>query len=681
MPRVRRTLISNRRPLMLLSETRAASLRTSVKLEQVPPFGRKLLWVIAGLALAVVPHVPHLAPWIVLLAAAAAALRLTAEIKHWSLPPKWLRILIAFGALIAVLTTYRTLNGVEAGTALLVVMAGMKLLETRTVRDLTVIVFLAYFALFAAFLYNQELLQLPYMLVTAWLLTATLMRIHQTTLTMPVREAVGLTGKMLLQALPLAALLFLFFPRLPGNFWSVPARTQASTGLDDELSPGDVSELSLSGAIAFRAKFDGELPPPTERYWRGPVLHDFDGRTWRRPRTLFVPQEIETRGPTYRYRLTLEPHQRNWIFGLDVVTQWPAREANRTSDFQLLTRRGPISTLTSFDLESATQYTVDGRLPTLMRKFDLYLPEDRNPRSRALAQRLRARAGSDEAFVQAVLNRFREQNYYYTLEPPRLALDSVDDFLFNTQRGFCEHFASAFTMLARAANIPARVVTGYQGGEFNTMGGYLIVRQSDAHAWSEVWIEGRGWIRVDPTAAVAPERIERGIEAAMSASEPVPGRLIRNSRVLSQIRLAWDTANTFWNDQVVEFGEMQQRRLLDRIGIENVSWESLGLALVATFVAFFVALSLYLAWRFRPRARDPVLQVYEQLCRKLAKGGLPRQAHEGPTDYINRIASVKPHVARELAEARAIYINLRYDPSPLRSQLSRLKFIVNQLEI
>lgn len=660
-------------------EHRAAHLSASLKLEQVPPFGRKLLWVIAGLALAVVPHVPHLAPWIVLLAVAAAALRVTAEIKQWALPPKWLRIVIAFGALLAVLGTYRTLNGVEAGTALLVVMAGMKLLETRTVRDLTVIVFLAYFALFSAFLYNQELLRLPYMLLAAWLLTATLMRIHQTTLTMPVREAVGLTGKMLLQALPLAILLFVFFPRLPGNFWSVPARTQATSGLDDELSPGDVSELSLSGAIAFRANFEGELPPPAERYWRGPVLHDFDGRTWRRPRTLFVPQAVDPRGPTYRYRITLEPHQRNWIFGLDVVTNWPGRVARRTSDFQLLSRRGPISTLTSFDLESVTQYSVESRLPTLMRKFDLHLPENRNPRSRVLAQRLRAEASSDEAFVEAVLNRFREQNYYYTLEPPRLALDSVDDFLFNTQRGFCEHFASAFTVLARAANIPARVVTGYQGGEFNALGGYVIVRQSDAHAWSEVWLEGRGWVRVDPTAAVAPERIEQGIEAAMSASEPVPGRLIRNSPLLSQIRLAWDAANTFWNDQVVEFSDLQQRRLLDRIGIDNVGWESLGLALVATFVGFFVVLSLFLAWRFRPRAQDPVLQVYEQLCRKFAKVGLPRLPHEGPSDYIERIAADKPQVARELAEARTIYVNLRYGPSPMRSQLSRLKFIVNQL--
>lgn len=651
-----------------------------LKLENFSPFGRKLLWVIAGLSLAVVPHVPHLSPWIVVLALGAIAARIFLEVKGRSLPPKWLRILVAFGALFGVLISYRTLNGVEAGTALLVVMAGMKLLETRSVRDLTVIVFLSYFALFAAFLYNQELLRLPYLFATAWLLTATLMRVHQTTLTMPAREAAGLTGKMMLQALPLAVLLFVFFPRLPGNFWAIPARSQASTGLDDELSPGDVSELSISSAVAFRAKFTGELPPPSERYWRGPVLHDFDGRTWRRPLPLYIPQVVRPVGESYRYRVTLEPHQRPWIFALDAVTQWPARTM-RTSDMQLILRQGTIATLTSFDLESSTQYVVEAPLPTAMRNADLRLPADRNPRSVALAQRLRAQAGSDEAFVDAVLRMFREQEYFYTLEPPRLERDSVDDFLFNTRRGFCEHFASAFTVLARAAGIPARVVTGYQGGEYNPMGDYVIVRQSDAHAWSEVWLDGKGWVRVDPTAAVAPERIERGLDAAMPASETVPGRMLRTNRFLSSIRLAWDAANTFWNDQVVEFSEIQQRWLASKIGIEDLKLRDLGLAIALTFTVFFIVLSAYLALRFRPRHKDAVQQVYDELCRKFAKANLARLPYEGPNDYFSRLAAARPQLARELAEAQSIYIGLRYGPSPLHSNLSRFKFIVNQLEV
>lgn len=652
-----------------------------------PPMVQRLVWVTGGLVLSVVPHVPHIRAWILLLAAGAAGLRIASELKRWPVLAKWLRSLLAFVALLAVLLDYRTLNGIDAGTALLIVMAGMKLLETRTVRDLTVVLFLAYFALFAAFLYDQSLLRLPYMLVTAWLLTITLMRIHQTATAMPLREAVAITGRMFLQSLPLAILLFLLFPRLPGQFWAVPARGAATTGLSDEMSPGDVSELSISGALAFRVKFDGPMPPPSQRYWRGPVLHDFDGRTWRQPRAAFIPQHVTSGGPTYEYDLMLEPHQQRWIFALDVATGWPGRRASRAADLQLWTRSDPISTLTSFHLQSATTYTVSGDLPWAMRKADLLLPGGRNPRSVALARELRARAGSDEAFIAAVLAKFRDEEYFYTLEPPRLQLDSVDDFLFNTRRGFCEHFASAFTMLARAAGLPARVVTGYQGGEYNPMSGYLVIRQSDAHAWSEVWLEGRGWVRVDPTAAVAPDRIERGIDAALAeGGESLPGSFLRQNAVFGQLRLAWDAANTFWNNQVVAFGEAQQRWLLERLNIGDAGWEQLGIGLALTLIVFFAAMSGYLGWRFRPRAKDPLAQIYEHLCRKLARRGLPRAAHEGPSDYVARVLRARPELAPQLVEARKLYVALRYGPRSWgpqlgRSELSRLKFLVNQLKV
>jgi protein-glutamine gamma-glutamyltransferase len=644
---------------------------------------QRLVWVTGALALAVAPHLTHLTPWVVMLAAVSAAWRLTVEVKHWALPPKWVRILVAFGALLGVLVTYRTLNGVEAGTALLVVMAGMKLLETRSVRDLTVIVFLSYFALFAAFLYEQQLLYLPYMLATAWLLTVTLMRIHESTATLRVREASRITGKMLLQALPLAVLLFLFFPRLPGQFWAVPARSQAATGVSDEMSPGDISDLSISGKIAFRVRFQGDAPPPRERYWRGPVLHDFDGRTWRGGQALFMPQVVTPSGRSYTYRLTLEPHQQRWVFALDAATGWPARRTMRTADLQLVTaRRFPVSTLTSFDLTSSTTYRVESPLPVAMLKSDLRLPPERNPRSVALARELRARAGGDREFIRAVLAKFREEEYFYTLEPPRLERDSVDDFLFNTRRGFCEHFASAFTVLARAAGIPARIVAGYQGGEFNPMGGYYVVRQSDAHAWAEVWLEGDGWVRVDPTAAVAPERIESGsLELALSEDEAAAARFMRQNEFLTSLRFAWDAANTFWNDQIVEFGEVQQRWLLKRLDVDDLRWEHLGVALFLALVGFFIAMSAYLAWRFRPRRRDPVVQAWHALRNKLGAKQLAHQPHEGPVDYLTRVARARPELASELADIRRLYVSLRYGPAPLTSELSRLKFLVNQLRV
>jgi transglutaminase-like putative cysteine protease len=644
-----------------------------------PASSQPLLWVVAVLVLTLLPHYSQLPFWVVLLVGVGIVWRLVIESGQRQLPPRLLRIALAIAAMIGILLTYRTLNGLEAGTAFLALLAGMKLLETRGVRDLTVLVFVAYFLLFAGFLYNQQLVLLPYMLLTAWLLTATLMRIHQKS-PMSVREALLLTGKMSLQALPVAVLLFVFFPRLPGQFWALPARSSAITGLDDEMSPGDVSELSISGAVAFRVKFEGELPPPQERYWRGPVLHEFDGRTWRMSEMPLVPQELQVGEKHYRYRITLEPHNRHWVFPLDVVTDWPQRQMRRTHDLQLMSRNA-ISTLSSFELTSATSYQVMGPLPLSTQRAMLNLPPNRNPRSLELARRMRAQAGDDEAFIRAVLDMFREQEYFYTLEPPRLEADSVDDFLFNTRRGFCEHFASAFTFMARAAGIPARVVTGYQGGDFNPLGGHLIVRQSDAHAWSEVWIDGRGWVRVDPTAAVAPERVERGIDAAMDESEPVPGRVFRRSSVLSRVLLAWDAVNAFWNDQIIEFGASQQRSLLQWLGIDQPDWRNLGVALAITLAGFFAILSAYLAWQFRPRARDPVAEVYQHLCRKLARHQLARQPHEGPDDYLGRVIEAKPALAAQLSEIRTLYISLRYGPSPLSSSLSRLKFLVGQLEL
>ena len=643
-----------------------------------PLFTQQLIWVAGCFALTVAPHLGDVRPWLTLLATITVVWRVTIALRHWRLPPKWVRIAIAFAAMLGVLVTYRTLNGLEAGTAFLIVMGAMKLLETHNQRDLTIVLFVSYFLLFAGFLYDQQILLLPYMLVAVWILTATLMRIHQGSPMKPV-EALSSTAKMFVQALPLAALLFLLFPRLPGQFWAVPARQAAQTGIDDEVSPGDVSELSISGAIAFRVKFDGELPPPRERYWRGPVLHDFDGRTWRRPQYPFVERPIVPTGETYAYRLVLEPHNRFWLFALDAPTAWP-RGTRRTFDYQLLSNRR-VSALSAYSLQSNTRYRVDGPLPRLLRQADLRLPPNRNPRSIELARRMRAEAASDEAFVDAVLQMFRSQEYFYTLEPPRLEQHSVDDFLFTTRRGFCEHFASAFTMLARAAGIPARVVAGYQGGEFNPISSYLIVRQSDAHAWSEVWFENRGWVRVDPTAAVAPERIERGINAAISEEESVPGRIFARSSFLTQMRNAWDALNTYWNDNIVEFGQGHQRSLLEKLGIDDPDWRELGTGLVMTFVAFFATLSLFLFLRYRPPRRHPLVQTYETLCKRFAKQNLPRAAHEGPSDYLNRLSAMRPELAAQLNEIRGLYVSLRYGPTPLDSEFSRLKFLVNQLRV
>jgi protein-glutamine gamma-glutamyltransferase len=330
---------------------------------------------------------------------------------------------------------------------------------------------------------------------------------------------------MLAFAAPVALVMFLLFPRVPGPFWALPSRSAAGlTGLSDEMSPGMISQLIQSDEIAFRVSFEGPEPPQSALYWRGPVLERFDGSTWRDLERL--PQlspRMQLRGPSFRYRITLEPHGRAWLLALDFPARWSDRDAMLTNEFQLVSRR-PIDSAHALEIESWPEASPEPELSPLLRMRNLQQPEGRNPRSTELAIALRAAAGSDAAFVDAVLRHFREQPFVYTLQPPLLgSVHPVDEFMFRTRRGFCEHYASAFTLMARAAGVPARVVTGYQGGEVNPISNRLVVRQSDAHAWSEVWLEGRGWTRVDPTGAVAPNRIELSLGDALPAGERVPG--------------------------------------------------------------------------------------------------------------------------------------------------------------
>lgn len=648
--------------------------------ERAEPHLRGLPWVIAALGAALAPHVPFLPAWATLLLVAAGAWRWEADRRRWPLPPKWLRVIAVAAVTLGVLATYRTVNGIEAGTVLLALMAGVKLLETRGARDLTVLTFIGYFLLYAALLRDQRMPQLPYLLGVAVFATAALMRVHAGAAGDAGRDVLRRSAALLLQALPLALLLFVLFPRLPGPFWGIASGDQARTGLGDEMTPGDISDLSVSGAVAFRVRFDGAVPPPAQRYWRGPVLHDFDGRSWRRPSAqAFPPQDVEYVGEPVDYQITLEPTDRPWILALDLPAEWPAREASRSYDFQLVAARR-LTAVSSFRLRSYPRFVAGVDLPQSLRIKDTRLPPAGNPRSRALARELAARHGGDAvAITRELLAMFREQPYVYTLDPPKLADNAMDEFLFETRRGFCEHYASAYTLLMRAAGVPARVVTGYQGGEFNPIGGYLIVRQSDAHAWSEIWVEGRGWLRVDPTAAVAPERIEQNLVRALAADEPAPGRLRDASDLWLQVELGWDTLNDFWNERVVRFSAARQLDLLERLGFEDPDWQTLGLGLAASLAGFFVALSAYLAWRYREPPRDWPARLHATVVRRLGRRGLVPGSGEGPVAFLDRAGQACPDLAHDLAAIRTLYVELRYGPLPTETDLRRLKHLVNRL--
>jgi transglutaminase-like putative cysteine protease len=632
---------------------------------------RRLFVTCGALALALAPHVTHLPVWISAGFVGSVLWRLLAEQRGWALPRRSLRAGAALGATLAVFAGYRTLNGLEAGTALLSVMACLKLLETRAPRDHAVLVFVGYLLCLATLLVEQSFVRLGYVLAAVWLLTAALARVHRPVEANTEVRPFRLAARLLALGLPLAVVLFLFVPRIEGRFWALPTSAPRHvTGIDDEMSPGDVAQLGLSDDPAFRAWFEGAPPPAERRYWRVLVLEEFDGRRWRRRTTAadFAAPEIVAGSALYDYRIVLEPTSREWLAGLDTIVGWPSGETSRGRATNLvrvdprIAERVPVTAPFSYSLRSALDAAVmPSALPRDLSRRDLQLPEGRSPRARALALELRAGSRDERDYIERVLERFRREAFEYTLEPPPLGAEPVDEFLFATRQGFCEHYASAFAVLMRAAGIPARVVVGYQGGEFNTYGRYLLVRQSSAHAWDEVWLAGAGWVRVDPTAAVAPDRVRRGSLPRM-LTEGVGERLFGDLPWLTRARALWDAGRTAWYEAVVNFDPSRQQRLLERIGLGERSWQGLAIALAAGFGLTALALGAWLAWELRPRNRDPLVTGWNTVCNRLARAGVPRAPAEGPLDYARRVAVAMPALAAAMAELADSYVAARYLP-------------------
>jgi transglutaminase-like putative cysteine protease len=634
---------------------------------------RRLAWTMAGLVAALGPHLLRLQAWVSAFVLAACAWRLLAERRGWRMPPPLVRGLIAGGVTAGVLLGYSTITGLDGGTALLALMSALKLLETQSARDHTVLIFIGWFLCLASFLYDQDVLTAALVLPTVWLLAAALLRVSRRGSGGPALRPFRTTGAMLLKAAPVALVLFAFFPRLAGSVWGAPSADRAVTGLAEEMSPGDISELTLNDVVAFRVRFDGEPPPPRERYWRGLVFSNFDGYTWARGDAQFYRhQATRHSGPPVDYTLTLEPTGQQMLIALDMVDRWTPGIAGQSWDFSLRTRK-PVNAVLRYEARSYPQYRAGESLTPGLRNLSLQLPPGRNPRAVELARRMRGESGSDAAYIRAVLDLFRSDDFYYTLAPPGLARDSVDDFLFSTRRGFCGHFASAFTTLMRAAGIPARVVAGYQGGDWNPVGGYLIVRQSHAHAWSEVWLPGSGWRRVDPTAAVAPERIERGIEASFAGSELLPGSLMRDSPLLWQAGMLWDNLNAEWNDWIVQFDRATQEELLLDLGFDDPGWGAFATALAVGLGLAVSLLAFWLALEFRPRRADPALATYRRFLRRLARRGIEQPVGEAPRDFAQRVRYLRPDLAVPALAITETYLRLRYGPEPAAADLDLLK--------
>ncbi len=636
---------------------------------------QRLLWSLAGVALALAPHVTRLPGWITGLVVVAAVWRLTAASRGWPVPGGFLRAVMAAAGFAAVLASYRTINGLEAGTALLTVTLSLKILETSQRRDFQVLAFIAWFLVIAELLYDQTLLSLPYLVLATTFITMSLLQSARIGPPLTRRRAGGLALRLLALAVPLAAVMFILFPRVPGPFWALPqVGGSGSTGLSDSMSPGSISKLVRSEAVAFRVSFVGEPPPPAARYWRGPVLDRFDGRTWSEGiRYPLTNGAVRYPGSAVVYRLLLEPSGRPWLPALDVARTWSADEAFMTHDFRLVARQN-VDKVTAVDLTSYPDAVGDLQLSEWRRLLYTDLPDEGNPRTRALAASLRDTYGTDEGVVDGALARFTREPFWYTLEPPALTTGStVDEFLFESRRGFCEHYASAFTVLMRAAGIPARVVTGYHGGETNPLSERMIVRQSDAHAWAEVWIPGAGWQRVDPTGAIAPERILDGLDLDFAADRSA-GRSFGGSFVLGyRLEMAWDALDSVWNEWVLSYGPERQREFLTRLGLDDPDWRNLVLILTFIVAVSMSAFTIWLAWHYRPASMDEAGRVYRRVCRRLAATGVVRHPWEGPTAYAERIADGHPELAPLVSDFTRTYVSVRYRDGSDAGALARLR--------
>lgn len=641
-----------------------------------------LIWLLVAQVLVILPLLPQLPLWIAALWLACGAWRLRILRMQAGFPKGWVKALIIIGTGVGVYLSRGGLIGLDAGVVLLVAAFILKLLEMRTRRDGLVVIFLGFFVVVTGFLFEDSLVAGAYSLLPIVALLAAMIGLQQSRLYSQPWPTVRLAGGLVLQAVPLMVVLFVFFPRLP-PLWSLPQQqSRATVGLSDHMAPGDIAELSRSTALAFRAEFEADIPPRERLYWRALTFERFDGRRWSRSvaSQLPVAPPWTPTGPSVRYSVVMQPSGQPWLFALD-VPQVEGGEAQLMPDFHLQRERPVDSPL----LYQATSWPDALRQPaatpdTLRRA--LALPAEGNPRARAWAARLAQRAGTPDALVGLLLAHFNREPYVYTLRPPPVGDEIVDGFLFDTRRGFCIHYAGAMTFVLRAAGVPARVVAGYQGGEIDADGGIVSVRQLDAHAWVEYWVAGQGWRSIDPTFQVAPERIESGLTDALPDERELiddsPLSLLRYRDIgwLNSLRFGWDRLNHGWQRWVLGYRGDEQRGLLERL-FGEADWRLAGLTLVGALAALMTVLSL---WLFKPwqRRGDAQLDAFKAFEQALQRHGVRRQPGEGPKAFAARATERLPEHAAAIGDFAARYEALRYagqagDAQALMVSLKRLR--------
>jgi len=640
----------------------ASILAINTRLRQHPP---EMLWLIAGLCLTVLPHTLHIPIWSTVLFIVLLISRLMMTMQASSSTfsaSSMLKMILGVVIFTGVFIHYGTLVGRDAGVTLLVLLGGLKLLEIKTDRDYYISAYIAFLLILTNFFYSQTLPTSLYMGAALVVLIGALISFNDRDKTAQVQTRLRTASMLFLHALPLMIIMFLMFPRLSGPLWGLPKDALSGiTGIDDEMSPGSISQLILSTDVAFRVEFEDEIPAKSQLYWRGPVLWYTDGYKWVPDRPRQSTAKIFASSEQINYSVTLETTDKNWLYALEFPGQ-AVDNSQLSHDMQLRTRRA-VTSRTRYQASSYTDAVFISDNPEELTDA-LQLPGNYHPKTIALAQSWRAEGLDDSQIVQRALRHFNEESFYYTLTPQLLTVDTIDEFLFDTRQGFCEHYAAAFVVLMRAAGIPSRVVTGYQGGTINPVGNYLIVYQRDAHAWTEVWLgPERGWVRVDPTAAVSPSRVTDGIQSALSQSLlTVPLALYNNTiarGVWERMSNTFDAINNRWNQWVLGYDRNRQRMLLGRIGLGDLNRRELMVGLI---ILVIVSMSV-IAYSMFNQSRDHTdlaRKWYNRFTRKLSKAGIRVHAYEGPHDLANRAARLRTDLADAIHTITDIYTEIRY---------------------
>lgn len=641
-----------------------------------------LIFLLISIGLIVLPHGFHLPLTVFSFFILLLSWRFLAIWRPDGLPKGWVLAVLAACGVAILFKQFHTLLGRDAGTSLFLIALGLKLMEIKTERELYLVTYLAFIVAASQFLYEQSILMAAYILFVSCVLLASLVYINSVV----ARTSVALktSGLIIAQAIPLAIVVFIFFPRVDPPRWLLfNDKQEARMGLSDSMEPGSITDLGMSEELVFRVKFAGDLPPPQERYWRGPVLSFTDGKKWLPSNSAGYQQyqdKVTFSGTAYHYTLMMEPQNKNWVFALDLPAQVP-NGLSQNANYQIISEV-ELDKRSEFKLTSYPSFNT-GYLNRYEYQTALQLPGEPSESINNLIKQLHGFDSAPEVFIQNFLTHFRQEDFHYTLTPPLMEDNPIETFLFETRRGFCSHYAAAFVYVLRAANIPARVVTGYQGGVLNQVGNFLEVRQADAHAWTEVWLDKKGWVRFDPTAAIAPERVERELDISrLVQGEPVrfASPFTGNKAALDWLKSAqqlWGHVDYSWQRWVINYNHGNQANFLALFGI--VDFKTMVFWMMGVVGIFTSILSLILLYR-RPKANDRAVLIYTKFLKKIAKTGYEKRPGEGARTFAERIKPRLPVLATSIDAITAEFMAQRYGRKPTAAGLKNLQDLIKALK-